>query len=151
MQDQRQGLLLGNTYLDKLTAAAVAIDFLLLPILFSSGKLDDSLSFALNAISVSLPFAGCYFVMRLSVEVNRLKWQAISDRFPWRSGIFKVFFFLFLPLVGSNASNLAVFYTIDHFSRVASLFIFFSIFIIFLFIFLFLLMFSRIFLLGDDL
>ncbi len=106
----------GNSYKDKFVVAVIAIDFLLLPILLTSGKLDYNLSTALNEICISLPSATGYLLARVTLEVNKQGWQIIHDHLSWCGTILKFFFFTCLYFGALVPCLGAIYYTISHVS-----------------------------------
>ncbi|OLD63424.1 MAG: hypothetical protein AUF65_02325 [Chloroflexi bacterium 13_1_20CM_50_12] len=120
MQEPENNAAYGSSYNDKLATAIIAIDFLLLPLLLTSGKLDSSLSTALNAVCISLPAAAGYLVMRLTFEANKDRWQVINEHLPWCGKIFKSFFFSFLCYVAMIACFSAIYQALQHASLFAS-------------------------------
>ena len=116
---ERKHELFGNSYSSKVMVGIIAIDFLFLPVLFSSSKFDNYLSWALNAFCFSLPAAGSYLVLSLALENNRRKWDVVSNHLPSCSKIFKLFLFILLPWLACIACFIGVLFAIVHFSSYA--------------------------------
>ncbi len=124
----------GSSYNEKIVVAILAIDFLLLPILLTSGKLDYNSSNALDAICISLPSAAGYLMMRVTLGVSKQGWQVIHDNLSWCSTILKFFFFTCLYYGAVAPCLSAVLYTILHVSYHAGLLLLLSVGVIFFFV-----------------